>query len=86
MSAHVNAADAEVVTWADEAGLQLQGSGIGLHSLLAAISISQRRPQPIPQQVVLYTPTAKKNPLRLSVTDQIIIALHFKDYACATDF
>lgn len=74
VSAHINEADAKVVTWADESGLELQGFVVGLHSLLAAISISQRRPQPIPQQVVLYTPTAKKinkkNPLWLSVMDQ----------------
>lgn len=49
----VDAADAEVVSGADEAGLQLQRSSVGLNSLLAAVSVSKSRPQSVPQQVVL---------------------------------
>lgn len=49
----VDAADAEVISGADEAGLQLQSSGVGLNSLLAAVTVSQSRPQPVPQQIVL---------------------------------
>lgn len=49
----VDAADAEVVSGADETGLQIQSSGVGFNSLLAAVSISQSRPQSVPQQIVL---------------------------------
>lgn len=49
----VDAADAEVVSGADEAGLQLQSSGVGLNSLLAAVSVSQSCPQTVPEQIVL---------------------------------
>lgn len=53
MSAQVNAADAQVVTGPDEARLQLQGSRVGLHRLLAAVAVGQRGAQPVPQQVIL---------------------------------
>lgn len=49
----VNAADAQVVAGPDEARLQLEGSRVGLHRLLAAVAIRQRGAQPIPQKVVL---------------------------------
>lgn len=49
----VDAADPEVVSGADEAGLQLQSSGVSLDCLLAAISVGQSRSQAIPQQIVL---------------------------------
>lgn len=54
MCPKVDAADAEVISGADEAWLELQSSGVGLHCLLAAVAISQRGPQPIPQQIVLW--------------------------------
>lgn len=49
----VNAADAQVVAGPDEARLQLEGSCVGLHRLLAAVAIRQRGTQSIPQKVVL---------------------------------
>lgn len=59
----VDAADTEVVSGSDEAGLQLQSSGVGLNSLLAAVPVSQSRPQPVPQQIVLRDtePHVKEN-------------------------
>lgn len=53
MCSQVDAADAEVVSGADEAGLQFQSSGVGLDSLLATVSVGQSCPQPVPQQIVL---------------------------------
>lgn len=53
MSAQVNAADTQVVTGPDEAWLQLQGSRVGLHRLLAAVAIGQSGAQPVPQEVIL---------------------------------
>lgn len=49
----VDAADAEVVSGADEARLELQSSCVGLNSFLAAVSVSQSRTQSVPQQIVL---------------------------------
>lgn len=40
----VDAADSQIVSGADESGLQLQGSGVRLHRLLAAVSVCQSRP------------------------------------------
>ena len=53
MCTQVDATDAQVVARSDEARLQLQGPGVGLHRLLAAVPVGQRGPQPVPQQVVL---------------------------------
>lgn len=49
----INAADTQVVAGPDEARLQLEGSRVGLHRLLAAVAIRQRGAQSIPQKVVL---------------------------------
>lgn len=51
----VDAADSQVVSGPDEPGLQIQCSSVRLHRLLAAVPISQRCSQPVPQQVVLKT-------------------------------
>lgn len=53
VSPQVDAADAQVVSGADESGLQLQSSGVGFHRLLAAVAVGQRGAQTVPQQVVL---------------------------------
>lgn len=50
----VNTADAQVVAGPDKPRLQLQGSCVSLHCLLASISIRQRGPEAVPQQVVLH--------------------------------
>ena len=69
MCPQVDAADAQVVAGADEAWLELQGLGVGLHCLLAAVPVSQRGPQAVPQQVVLQKVTTaaeeEKSPDRL---------------------
>lgn len=49
----VDAADAQVVAGPNEARLELQGSGVGFHCLLAAVPVSQCGTQAVPQQVVL---------------------------------
>lgn len=53
----VDAADPQVVSGPDEAWLDLQGSRVGLHSLLTAVSIRQRCPKTVPQGVILKTKT-----------------------------
>lgn len=53
MCAQVDAADAQVVAGPDEPGLELQGSCVRLHRLLAAVPVCEGRPQTIPQKVVL---------------------------------
>lgn len=55
VSAQVDAADAQVVSGPDEAGLQLQSSRVRLHRLLAAVAVRQRGAETVPQQVVLNT-------------------------------
>lgn len=53
MRPQVDAADAQVVSGADESRLQLQGSSVRLHRLLAAVAVGQRGAQAVPQEVVL---------------------------------
>lgn len=55
MRSQVDAADAQVVSGSDESRLQLQGSSVRLHRLLAAVAVCQRGAQAVPQQVVLVT-------------------------------
>lgn len=53
VESQIDAADAQVVSGPNEAGLQVQRSAVRLHRLLAAVAIRQRRSQTVPQQVVL---------------------------------
>lgn len=53
MCTQVDAADAQVIAGPDEAGLEFQRSRVRLHRLLAAVPVCKRRPQAIPQKVVL---------------------------------
>lgn len=51
----VDAADAQIISGADESRLQFQGPSVGFHRLLTAVAIGQRGTQAVPEQVVLVT-------------------------------
>lgn len=44
----IDATDSQVVSGSDEAWLDLQGSCVGLHSFLTAVSVRQRCPETVP--------------------------------------